>query len=63
MDLKVTPHDGYVLAQISGPLDESAREQFREKDQRCAKRAGAQLGDEDRYPERDRRRDQQCQDG
>ena len=31
MDLKVTPHDGYVLAQISGPLDESAREQFREK--------------------------------
>jgi anti-anti-sigma factor len=30
VDLSVTRHEGYVLATISGPLDETARNQFRE---------------------------------
>jgi anti-anti-sigma factor len=31
MDLLVAHHDGHVLAKINGPLDERAREPFREK--------------------------------
>jgi len=30
MQLTVTPHDGYTLAQTSGPIDETARELLRQ---------------------------------
>src|SRR5262245_18472613 len=31
MDLLVAPHDGYILAKVNGPLDDTARGPFREK--------------------------------
>ena len=31
MDLLVAHHEGYVLAKLNGPLDDRAREPFREK--------------------------------
>jgi anti-anti-sigma factor len=31
MDVLVAQHEGYVLAKVNGPLDDKAREPFREK--------------------------------
>lgn len=43
MDLNVSQHDGYALAKISGPLDESARPHFREQLHPLIAKSGARL--------------------
>jgi len=31
MELKLTPHEGYVVAKVTGPIDDNARGPFREQ--------------------------------
>jgi anti-anti-sigma factor len=43
MDLRITPEADYVLAETLGPLDESAREHFREKLHPLVGKSGTRL--------------------
>lgn len=43
MDLTVSQHDGYALAQLSGPLDETARPLFRDQLHPLVAQSGTRL--------------------